>query len=132
MKGGGVFPLLFLGSALKDLTLSPLLLIFGRYRYGWVAEWLKAHAWKVCLVETLTEVRILSHPPFFASNLRLFPKELRLIPVLLSHVCPYTLISQNRNQPRSLGKILDYPSKNQDIAFRVFPSFGPPYIFASP
>ena len=29
-----------------------------------MAEWLKAHAWKVCLGETLTEVRILSYPPF--------------------------------------------------------------------
>ena len=28
-----------------------------------MAEWLKAHAWKVCLGETLTEVRILSCPP---------------------------------------------------------------------
>lgn len=34
---------------------------------GEVAEWLKAHAWKVCLRETVTRVRIpLSPPVFFA------------------------------------------------------------------
>ena len=32
---------------------------------GSVAEWFKAHAWKACKGETLSEVRILSLPPFF-------------------------------------------------------------------
>ena len=31
---------------------------------GGVAEWLKAHAWKVCLRETVTRVRIPLPPPF--------------------------------------------------------------------
>lgn len=31
---------------------------------GEVAEWLKAHAWKVCLRETVTRVRIPLSPPF--------------------------------------------------------------------
>ena len=30
---------------------------------GEVAEWLKAHAWKVCLRETVTRVRIPLSPP---------------------------------------------------------------------
>src|SRR3954466_6938899 len=31
---------------------------------GEVAEWLKAHAWKACLGETLTRVRIPPSPPY--------------------------------------------------------------------
>jgi hypothetical protein len=38
---------------------------------GEVAEWLKAHAWKVCLRETVTRVRIPLSPPDFHTN-RLF------------------------------------------------------------
>ncbi len=34
---------------------------------GEVAEWLKAHAWKVCLRETVTRVRIPLSPPAFQS-----------------------------------------------------------------
>jgi hypothetical protein len=30
---------------------------------GWVAEWLKAHAWKACIRETVSRVRIPPHPP---------------------------------------------------------------------
>ena len=30
---------------------------------GSVAEWFKAHAWKACKRETVSEVRILSLPP---------------------------------------------------------------------
>ena len=33
-------------------------------RAGEMAEWLKAHAWKACLGETLTWVRIPLSPPF--------------------------------------------------------------------
>jgi hypothetical protein len=32
---------------------------------GEMAEWLKAHAWKACLGETLTWVRIPLSPPYF-------------------------------------------------------------------
>src|SRR5580704_11266414 len=32
--------------------------------HGEMAEWLKAHAWKACLGETLTRVRIPLSPPF--------------------------------------------------------------------
>jgi hypothetical protein len=40
-----------------------------RFR-GEVAEWLKAHAWKVCLRETVTRVRIpLSPPPSLSATL---------------------------------------------------------------
>jgi hypothetical protein len=36
----------------------------GQYAFaGEVAEWLKAHAWKACLGETLTWVRIPPSPP---------------------------------------------------------------------
>src|SRR5665213_3006846 len=41
-------------------------------RDGEVAEWLKAHAWKACLGETLTRVRIpLSPPPMSGKSLLL-------------------------------------------------------------
>lgn len=33
-------------------------------RFGGVAEWLKAHAWKVCIRETVSRVRIPLPPPF--------------------------------------------------------------------
>src|SRR5260370_873535 len=36
---------------------------FPARRYGGVAEWLKAHAWKACLRETVTWVRIPPPPP---------------------------------------------------------------------
>ncbi len=35
----------------------------GQRRYGGMAEWLKAHAWKACLRETVTWVRIPLPPP---------------------------------------------------------------------
>lgn len=35
---------------------------------GEVAEWLKAHAWKVCLRETVTRVRIPLSPPYHQQN----------------------------------------------------------------
>ena len=37
-------------------------------RYGGVAEWLKAHAWKACLRETVTWVRIPLPPPELAGS----------------------------------------------------------------
>jgi hypothetical protein len=33
-----------------------------------VAEWLKAHAWKVCIRETVSRVRIPLSPPALADN----------------------------------------------------------------
>ncbi len=36
----------------------------GSFFWGEMAEWLKAHAWKACLGETLTWVRIPLSPPF--------------------------------------------------------------------
>jgi hypothetical protein len=33
-------------------------------KFGEVAEWLKAHAWKVCLGLNLTRVRIPLSPPY--------------------------------------------------------------------
>jgi hypothetical protein len=33
--------------------------------YGQVAEWSKAHAWKVCRRETVSRVRIPVCPPYF-------------------------------------------------------------------
>lgn len=39
---------------------------------GEVAEWLKAHAWKVCLRETVTRVRIPLSPPAIFHKNRLF------------------------------------------------------------
>ena len=35
------------------------------FKAGEMAEWLKAHAWKACLGETLTWVRIPLSPPYF-------------------------------------------------------------------
>jgi hypothetical protein len=32
---------------------------------GEMAEWLKAHAWKACLLERVTWVRIPLSPPYF-------------------------------------------------------------------
>ena len=57
---------------------------------GEMAEWLKAHAWKACLGETLTWVRIpLSPPgiicnPFYLNNLSSI--QLRLIPHIVPHL----------------------------------------------
>ena len=50
------------------LFISPLSFAFFRHlhilrRYGGVAEWLKAHAWKVCMRETVSRVRIPPPPP---------------------------------------------------------------------
>jgi hypothetical protein len=39
----------------------------GRATWGEVAEWLKAHAWKACLRETVTRVRIPLSPPLLAN-----------------------------------------------------------------
>src|SRR3954462_7867164 len=36
-----------------------------------MAEWLKAHAWKACLGETLTWVRIPLSPPFLFASINL-------------------------------------------------------------
>src|SRR5437879_5663268 len=37
---------------------------------GWVAEWFKAHAWKVCIPARVSRVRIPPHPPSaFADSL---------------------------------------------------------------
>src|SRR5579859_7726117 len=42
---------------------------------GEMAEWLKAHAWKACLGETLTWVRIPLSPPFKHSAVSNQPKQ---------------------------------------------------------
>jgi hypothetical protein len=39
---------------------------------GEMAEWLKAHAWKACLGETLTWVRIPLSPPVLQCNCFVF------------------------------------------------------------
>jgi hypothetical protein len=33
-----------------------------------VAEWLKAHAWKACIRETVSRVRIPLSPPYIVEN----------------------------------------------------------------
>ena len=43
--------------------------LLGGFIDGQVAEWLKAHAWKVCIRETVSRVRIPPCPPF------LFPRD---------------------------------------------------------
>src|SRR6516162_9405000 len=46
---------------------------FMRRQYGEMAEWLKAHAWKACVRETVPWVRIPLSPPLYCSFLyRLF------------------------------------------------------------
>jgi hypothetical protein len=40
-----------------------LQIAFVSYIFGELAEWLKAHAWKVCLGLNLTRVRISRSPP---------------------------------------------------------------------
>ena len=39
--------------------------------FGEMAEWLKAHAWKVCKRETVSWVRILLSPPFISIKINL-------------------------------------------------------------
>ena len=46
------------GSFLESRSFHPI-------HAGEMAEWLKAHAWKACLGETLTWVRIPLSPPYF-------------------------------------------------------------------
>ena len=41
----------------------------NRFPSGEMAEWLKAHAWKACIGETLSRVRIPVSPPFRINNL---------------------------------------------------------------
>ncbi len=45
------------------LTLVFLLKTRAETRFGEVAEWLKAHAWKACIRETVSRVRIPLSPP---------------------------------------------------------------------
>src|SRR3954468_22122050 len=45
---------------------------------GEMAEWLKAHAWKACLGETLTRVRIPLSPPVFRDELN--PTDAQAVP----------------------------------------------------
>src|ERR1700681_4724915 len=50
---------------------------------GGVAEWLKAHAWKACIRETVSRVRIPLPPPYYMPNQALknyFPEHPRLLP----------------------------------------------------
>ena len=67
-----------LGNRLSNLALGPCLTIVAPLakvavddppsRRGGVAEWLKAHAWKVCIGETLSRVRIPLPPPYSSSR----------------------------------------------------------------
>ena len=41
---------------------------FQSNQAGEMAEWLKAHAWKACLLERVTWVRIPLSPPVFKSQ----------------------------------------------------------------
>src|SRR5690242_6394288 len=43
---------------------------FRLFQRGGVAEWLKAHAWKACLLATVTGVRIPLPPPAHCRHLR--------------------------------------------------------------
>lgn len=43
---------------------------FGKHN-GEMSEWLKEHAWKACVRETVPRVRIPLSPPFFIQNHRL-------------------------------------------------------------
>ena len=52
----------------------------GQFYIGEMAEWLKAHAWKACLGETLTWVRIPLSPP---SNLSSPEKKSRKTPGIM-------------------------------------------------
>src|ERR1700684_3921985 len=44
-----------------------------RISSGEMAEWLKAHAWKACIGETLSRVRIPLSPPFTSTALKIKP-----------------------------------------------------------
>lgn len=54
-----------------------------------MAEWFKAHAWKVCIRETVSGVRIPLSPPFLTENgelrerLLFFYEKFLLLPSLL-------------------------------------------------
>src|ERR1039458_4599122 len=59
---------------------------------GEMAEWLKAHAWKACLGETLTWVRIPLSPPLILLILKIVNSSFgRLRPAALSVVPPCKL-----------------------------------------
>ena len=47
---------------------------------GEVAEWLKAHAWKVCLRETVTRVRIPLSPPYWLDKPSLSTDQTPILP----------------------------------------------------
>ena len=53
-------------------VLSPSARVCDDTRDGGVAERLKAHAWKVCMRETVSRVRIPPPPPNAAGNLLMF------------------------------------------------------------
>ena len=54
-----------------------------------MAEWLKAHAWKACIGETLSRVRIPVSPPFKINSLQLclyqFCTKLACNPIYINH-----------------------------------------------
>ena len=43
-------------------------MFFGRSLYGEVSEWLKEHAWKVCILERVSRVRIPPSPQDFITE----------------------------------------------------------------
>jgi hypothetical protein len=64
-----------------------------------MAEWLKAHAWKACIGETLSRVRIPLSPPYnllYFSSLR---AKLASVPKTCPILLDYSLLALNLIEP---------------------------------
>ncbi len=60
----------------------------GQGPSGEVAEWLKAHAWKACIRETVSRVRIPLSPPINLFKLFFFIRKFIALVVLPPHFTP--------------------------------------------
>ena len=63
---------------------GPAAILRCDFRHGEVAEWLKAHAWKACIRETVSWVRIPPSPPGSYTDLFSAPRSLRKKRLLLA------------------------------------------------
>ncbi len=78
---------------------------------GEVAEWLKAHAWKACLGETLTRVRIPLSPPAWLFLLGFFGR------CYFTHICTRILLAdRDERWPRLARDCYDRSANQFEIA----------------
>jgi hypothetical protein len=85
-----------------------------------VAEWLKAHAWKACLRETVTWVRIPLPPPALGSltstDVHLRPGNKLLYNGLAGAYVRVRPVSFGQSQNRNVGEFVGEPWRDQYIA----------------